>query len=267
MIDLHNHILPGLDDGARDWETALSMAQVAADDGIEEIACTPHITPGLYPNSRAVITKTAAELGFRLGRRGIALRLTVGADIHVTPDLPLRLADRSYPTIGDTRYFLFEPSHHVLPAMLGSLCGELLVAGYIPILTHPERLRWIERHYELICRLNAGGVAMQLTAGSVTGGFGARARYWSHRMLEEGRVDLVATDAHDQSRRPPLLSPARDEIAGRYGDATATALTLGNPRLVLDNRQLPPKQPVELRQERPRKRPGAMRRFFPRKMR
>lgn len=239
MIDLHSHILPSIDDGARSIEMALLMAQIAVNDGVTHIACTPHITPGVFDNTADGIQQAISRFERELRRSQIPLALVAGADIHAAPDLVSRLAAGTIPTLGGSRYLLFEPPHHVVPPGLDRLSDELLQSGYIPVITHPERLTWIENHYDLICRMNDAGAAVQLTAGSLTGGFGKRAAYWSQRMLDEGRVDIIASDAHDHKRRPPLLSPARDMIARRYGDTAAIGMTQTTPLAILRNEALP----------------------------
>ncbi len=176
-----------------------------------------------------------------LDKAGIELRLVAGADVHVVPDLAQRLADGSLPCLEGTRYFLFEPPHHVVPPGLLRVAQDAINAGYIPVLTHPERLTWIENAYELVCELDEAGLVVQLTAGSVTGAFGERALHWSMRMLDEGRVDIIASDAHDPRRRPPVLSKARDVIAARYGEQAAKRMTLTNPMAILSNATLPDK--------------------------
>jgi protein-tyrosine phosphatase len=118
---------------------------------------------------------------------------------------------------------------------LAKFAFGLIAAGFVPILTHPERLGWIERHYELVLQMAFSGVLLQITAGSVTGAFGRRVRYWAERMLDEGVVDLVATDAHDVNVRAPRLSPARDAIDRRLGEETATRLVAKTPLLILEN--------------------------------
>jgi protein-tyrosine phosphatase len=112
---------------------------------------------------------------------------------------------------------------------------DLMVAGYVPILTHPERLSWIESHYPTMRRLAEAGVWMQLTAGSLAGYFGRRPRYWSERMLDEGCAHILATDAHDATRRPPNLSEGRALAAKRVGDMEAQQLVVARPRGVLGN--------------------------------
>lgn len=241
MIDLHCHLLPGIDDGAPDLATAVAMARMAAADGIEHVACTPHITPGVYENTGPDIERRIEQLAVELQAEGIALTLWLGADVHVDPHLVRKLSDGSVPTLAKSRYFLFEPPHHVAPPRLPALVQDLVKAGYVPIITHPERLRWIEAQYELIIRLVRLGALVQLTASSITGGFGTRPKYWSERMLDEGVVDIVATDAHSITGRPPILSVARDMLIGRLGEAEAMEMVYNRPARVLRNEPMLPR--------------------------
>ena len=235
MIDLHCHLLPGIDDGARDLDIALAMARMAVDDGIGTIACTPHILPGVYNNTRATIEGAVERLAAEIERAGIPLQVTSGADVHIAPDLLADLKNGTVPTIGESRYFLFEPPDQIVPPRMNEFAFQLIASGFVPILTHPERLVWIEKQYSLVQQLVAGGVLVQVTAGSFVGGFGRRAKYWAERMLDEGMIDLVATDAHNLDRRPPLLTPARGIISERAGDETATQLVATNPLHILEN--------------------------------
>jgi protein-tyrosine phosphatase len=236
-------MLPGVDDGARDLAEALAMARMAVADGIKVAACTPHIYPGLYKNDTAGIR--AAIAGFRLALRdeGIDLELVEGADIHLAPDLLQRLRAGEIPTLAGSRYLLFEPPHHVAPPRLEESLFALLTAGYVPIVTHPERLTWIDGHYGVFERLVRSGVWMQVTAGSITGRFGGRIRYWAERLLDDRLVHIVATDAHRAKQRAPLLAEARDVVAGRLGEAEALNQVCVRPQGVLQNKapsELPP---------------------------
>ena len=235
MIDLHCHILPGIDDGAADLSVSLDMARASVADGVTDLACTPHILPGLYPNTGPQIRQATQQLQHALDHYGIPLRLVAGADNHIVPDFVPGLRSGHLLSLGDTRYVLVEPPHHVLPPRLDDLFFGLIAAGYVPILTHPERLAWIKSHYEVIKRLVHNGVWMQITAGSLAGAFGKNARYWSERMLDEGRVHILATDAHDTKRRPPNLSQGRDLAAARVGTREAEHLVATRPRGVLAN--------------------------------
>jgi protein-tyrosine phosphatase len=235
MIDLHCHILPGIDDGAPDLATAINMARAFAADGVGIVACTPHILPGLYHNSGPQIRQATAQLQRLLLEQGIPLDLVTGADNHVVPEFLAELRSGKLLSLADTRYILVEPPHHVAPPRLEELFFSLIAAQYVPILTHPERLTWISANYAAITRLNAAGTWFQITAGSLAGHFGRNARYWAERLLDEGRVHLLATDAHDLERRPPNLGRGRELAARRVGDAEAENLVETRPRGVLHN--------------------------------
>lgn len=236
MIDLHCHLLPGIDDGAKDEAMSLAMARSAVADGITVVACTPHIMPGVYENEGPDIAAAVTSRQAVLGREGIALRLVVGADVHVDPGLVAGLRSGRIPTLNGSRYFLFEPPHHVAPPRLEDSLFSILSAGYVPVLTHPERLSWAEGNYDLIVELSHRGVLMQLTGGSITGRFGRQVQRFADRMLDDGIVHLIASDAHNDGSRPLRLSGARDILAERYGREEAENLTLHRPKAILDNR-------------------------------
>lgn len=235
MIDLHCHLLPGIDDGAVDLEMSLRMARMAVADGVHTLACTPHIYPGLYENTAAGIRAAVNSLQARLDARGIKLRLLVGADVHLQPGLSESIRGGRVPTLAGSRYLLLEPPHHVAPPRFEESVFDLMAAGYVPVITHPERLTWIEDHYPTFTRLVERGVWMQLTAASVAGKFGRRPRYWSQRMLDEGCVHILASDAHHPERRPTILSEGRDAAALRVGEIEANHLVLTRPQGIVEN--------------------------------
>jgi protein-tyrosine phosphatase len=144
VIDLHCHILPGIDDGSPDIATSVAMARAFVADGVTAVACTPHILPGLYENTGPGIRQATLRLQEVLVQEDIPLRLVAGADVHIVPDFVAGLQSGRLLSIADTRYVLVEPPHHVAPVRLEELFFGLLVAHYVPVLTHPERLSWIE---------------------------------------------------------------------------------------------------------------------------
>jgi len=256
LIDLHCHLLPGIDDGARDLETSLAMARMAASDGISTIVCTPHILPGVYNNTGPAIRQAVARLREKVSGAGIPIRLLAGADVHIAPDLDVRLGDGRALALNDSRYLLLEPPHHQLPRRLEDLIFGLQAAGYAPIVTHPERLSWIDGHYDLIKRLVDNSVLMQLTAGSLMGRFGRRPRYWAERMLDDGLCHVLATDAHNTEQRAPRMAEARELVAQRLGEDEATNLVLTRPLGILNNvspSELPAPPPARA----PQKKSGA----------
>jgi protein-tyrosine phosphatase len=245
VIDLHCHILPGIDDGASDLSVSRAMAKASVEQGVRVLACTPHILPGLYHNSGPGIRLAVQQLQEGLDQEGIALRLVTGADVHMTPNFIAGLRSGQLLTIADSRYVLVEPPHHTAPPQLEDFFFNLVVAGYVPILTHPERLSWVPSRYEVIKRLVQTGVWMQVTAGSFAGAFGRNALYWAQRMLDEGCVHLIATDAHDAERRPPDLAAGRELVAKRVGPEEAQRLVLTRPMGILKDEN-PSNLPVPL---------------------
>lgn len=262
VIDLHSHILPGVDDGAQTLEDAIAIGRMAEADGIGVMACTPHFMPGVYDNQSSDIRARVKHLNDIFEREGLQVALVVGADAHVRPDFVTCLKQGKILTLHDSRYVLVEPPHHVMPQRLDELMFSIVVSGYVPVLTHPERLKWIEQDYATVQKLAQSGVWMQITAGSLTGRFGRRPQYWAQRMLSEGLVSLLATDAHNTKSRPPLLAEARDLAVSRIGPAEAENLVSVRPAMILENR--PPEEVpmMELRPAVARREPGFWQRLF-----
>lgn len=236
MIDLHCHLLPNIDDGAQSPTQALAMARQAVAEGIRTTACTPHIYPGLYENDRPGILDGVARLRALLQEADIPLSLTHGADIQIVPDLVPGLRAGRLACLNDSRYFLFEPPHHSVPQAFTRLVFDCLAAGYVPVITHPERLSWLdEAHYEWFVDAAVDGAWIQITADAVTGRFGSRARGWAERFLADGLVHILATDAHDDRHRPPRLGEGRRAAERWVGAAEAERLVVQRPQAILDN--------------------------------
>jgi protein-tyrosine phosphatase len=235
LIDLHCHILPGLDDGARDLGVALDMARIAAADGIQTIVCTPHILPGLYHNTGPRIRFATDQLRDALAESNIGIDLFSGSDAHMTTCFTEKLVAGEILPLARSRYVLVEPPRHVAPIQLEAFFSQILIAGYVPVLTHPERLTWVGTGYRTIKRIARSGAWMQITSDSLVGKFGRQARYWAERMLDEGLVHLLASDAHDIHSRPPILSAGRQAVARRLGEHEAKKMVSTRPRGVIEN--------------------------------
>lgn len=235
MIDLHAHLLPGVDDGAETEQEALAMAVAAAEGGTAAMILTPHQRHPRWPNEdvsglreRFAKFKTAA---------GSALRLELGAELYVDSTLLDDVEAGAVLPLAGSRYLLLE----FPPPAVGSareIVHELAIGGWRPVLAHPERVAPWAEDPTLILRLADVGALVQLTAMSITGDFGARAERCSRVLLDHGCVHFVASDAHGVLRRPPPLARARAEIAQRCGEEVATLLLADNPAAVLDDRPL-----------------------------
>ncbi len=234
MFDLHYHIIPGIDDGSPDRETSLAMARMSVAEGVEVIACTPHILPGVYDNAGPDIRRRVQSLQSELAAEGVDCRLVVGCDAHIAPDLVSKLRSGLVLAINDSRYVLVEPPHHVLPPNVDRLFFDLLAAGYVPILTHPERMSWADD--DLVYRLIQSGTWIQVTAGAILGAFGRRAKRRAEQLLLQGWVHFVASDAHDATQRPPAMGEAFRALCDLVGHDEARNLVTLRPEAILENR-------------------------------
>jgi protein-tyrosine phosphatase len=245
LIDLHCHLLPQIDDGSRSLAESLEMASLAVADGISVIACTPHILPGLYDNKGPRIRAAIAELQGVLDKQNLKLTLATGADVHIAPDILDGIGSGRILSLSESRYFLLEPPQAIVPPRFEEYIFKLVGAGYVPIITHPERLGWSDIDYGIFERIVRLGAWTQLTGGSLLGQFGRRAQALAERMLEDGLAHILASDAHNTSSRPPLLSEALEAAAEWIGEEEAWHLVSTRPAGILDNidpRALP--QPI-----------------------
>ena len=245
MIDLHSHVLPGVDDGAVDLDEAVSMCRRAAEDGCRVLVATPHQRNDSWENRDPQrLAALAGELRDRLRETGPELRL--GAEILIDSELLDELDDLSasglLPLAG-TRYLLLEFDRRLGPHGFAmdpeTLTHELLLAGWRPIYAHPEHIPGLGDDLPLARRLVDQGAAFQITASSVTGEVGPDKQEICEAFLAEGLAHFVASDAHGADWRPTGLSEARRVIAGRWGEEVAARLTEGNARAVLADRPLP----------------------------
>ncbi|WP_462322947.1 tyrosine-protein phosphatase [Halochromatium sp.] len=263
MIDLHCHMLPGIDDGSPDLSTSLAMARIAIADGIQVTACTPHIYPGLYENEADGIATAVSQFREALEREALDLTLTYGADIQIVPELLAGLRRGTHPTLNKSRYFLFEPPHHTVPVRFHESIHDTVAASYVPVITHPERLTWLDNeHYPWFVQAAQAGAWIQVTSGALTGRFGRQAQYWGERMLDDGLVHILATDSHDPHHRPPVLSEGRAVAAKWLGEAEADRLVTQRPQAILDNRapaEVPPPPMLDPSAPKPQKAPNKRR--------
>ena len=199
MIDLHCHILPGLDDGAATVAEALELARAAVADGVEILAATPHVRDD-YPTSAAQMELLVDELQVALAEQEIGLDLRPGGEIALER-LPTLEAEelRRFGLAGNPRYLLLETPYHGFPLNLGEQVFELVAAGITPVLAHPERNREIQSSPHRLERLVEMGMLIQLTTASVDGRLGRATKKASFELLESGLAHLIGSDAHTAS--------------------------------------------------------------------
>ncbi len=233
-VDIHCHVLPGVDDGPATMAAAVALCQRLVSDGITTVIATPHQL-GQYTgrNGADAVRLAVAELSAELAGRGVPLRVLPGGDVRVDDGLAARLADGGVLTLGDAGAFILLELPHETLVDLARPVADLAAAGVTAVLSHPERNEVLARRSDAVVPWLAAGMVMQVTAGSLVGQFGPAAERAGWRMIESGQVAIVATDAHDAERRPPAMSAAVDAVAARLGHAVARRLCLENPLKVL----------------------------------
>lgn len=245
MIDLHCHILPALDDGPQTLDQAIAMCRVAENDGVKTIVATPHYRSDIHDVSPHRIADVVQTLNREIRERGIAVTILAGAEIAISPEVVGLLTPGGDLTLNRSRYFLAEFSPLSVPPGWDVLLRNFLHAGLIPIIAHPERNIWFMNHPEALAAAVNTGIKIQITAMSLTGGFGPAVRRFCTRILQQDLVHVIASDGHSDSMRPPLLSRAVRQAASVVGLPQALAMVTTIPGAVIENRLFPepiPKQ-------------------------
>lgn len=232
MIDLHNHLIPAIDDGPADMPSALAMARLAVANGISHMVCTPHIHPGRYDNDAAGIRRACAEFAAALAEAAIPLRVSAAAEVRFGDELLSGVFDGSIPFLGEWRgrqVLLLEFPHGGLPFAAERLTQWLLDNNIMPLLAHPERNKGLLLQPSKLKPFIEQGCLLQLTAGSLAGQFGEPVRRLAHALLEQGLVSIIASDAHNLQHRPPALQPGLEQAARVLGARDAERLVIDTP--------------------------------------
>ena len=241
MIDLHTHILPGIDDGARTLEDALDMARAFVADGVTAVAATPHVRDD-YPTTAEVMSRSVETLRRALDDEGIQLTVHPGAELAVDRIARLGEAElRGLTLAGSGRYVMVETPYYGWPVELVERLLGLRVAGFTPVLAHPERNGEVQANPGLLAPLVHGGTLVQVTAASLDGRLGPRSRETAARLVATGTAHLVASDAHTPDIRAAGMRAA---VAAIRDEALAAWLVADVPRALVAGRDLPARPPT-----------------------
>jgi protein-tyrosine phosphatase len=260
MVDIHCHLLPGLDDGPESLDMALQMAEMAIADGITHVIATPHADSS-YAFNPSLVRERRDELQARFEGR---LILATGCDFHMSFDNidDLRVQPSKY-TLNQKNYLLVEFNDFSIPPSMDQALHQIQLYGATPIITHPERNPVLRSKPERIYRWVRQGCYVQITAQSLLGRFGSQAQTAAEEWLRAGIVHFFASDAHNLTSRPLQLKGAREKVAAKEGADVAQALFVDNPRAVFDGKPLPyvPELP-EHRGQAPGATPRRKKRFW-----
>lgn len=232
FVDIHTHILPGLDDGPQDMAESLALCRALVAEGVVLAVATPHQARSSFDNSNDAIRDALVPLRDRLREQAVPLEVLPGADVRIDVDLVRRLQNDELMTLGDTgQYVLLELPHDVA-FPLGDLAGELGETGVMPILSHPERNAAIVRNPECLRPWVGAGVMLQVTLDSLLGYWGAAAQRTARWILDEGLAAVLASDTHSVTERPPRHRTAWREVSTRWGVVAARRLMVDVPRRI-----------------------------------
>lgn len=231
---MHTHILPSLDDGAASMKAAVSMARIAAGDKVGTLVATPHVIRGVFESGKEDILAATGSLNEELQQEGIPVRVLAGAEYYLEPDLPERNRFGQLMTINDTgRYLLVELPAEQVPHYTGQILYELQLQGITPIIAHPERNAGFIRSPEQLGELCSRGILAQGTAASFTGEFGKSIRKAAIDFLQHGWIHMIASDAHSDRGRPPVLSGAAEVLRILLDRDQWSAIMMVNPQQVI----------------------------------
>lgn len=234
MIDLHSHVLFGLDDGARTIDDAVAMARAAVADGTTTMVATPHFDHPQYRTAEEAASRTLAALRARIAAEGIPLELLAGGELTFSEHTRGRVQRRQLPVIAAGPWVLLE-LYDPLPPGIDDELFQFGLHGYQVLLAHPERFRAVQSSPDLVQRWVERGMHVQITAQSLTGEMGQRNERAARTLLERRLVHVIASDTHNAARRPPGLSRAREVAADLLGsEEAADALVTRNPRAIVE---------------------------------
>ncbi|MDW0112994.1 capsular biosynthesis protein [Sporosarcina saromensis] len=205
MIDIHTHILFGVDDGCETLEESMELLGDACNEGITDIICTPHALHPQYNVTIEQVTNKLALLSENIEKKGLSIRLHPGQEIRLCEDLVEKVLNREVLTLANSKYLLLELPSHTIPSYIINIIQSLVSIDIVPIIAHPERNRAIAENPQRLEKLIRHGAISQITAGSVAGHFGKNIQKLSLKLISTNLVHTYGSDAHNSSTRPLLF--------------------------------------------------------------
>ncbi|WP_029408402.1 tyrosine-protein phosphatase [Thiomicrorhabdus sp. Milos-T2] len=239
MYDLHNHLLPGIDDGAPDLATSIELAKVAIEEGFTHMVCTPHIHPGRYDNTLDSIDNALKQFKAELQTQKLNLQVSAAAEVRIGPEILQAVKLNTLPFLGEwnnQNVLLLEFPNNMIPIGSDNLTKWLLSQNIVPIIAHPERNQAIIDNPNKLKPFLDQGCLTQLTASALTGNFGMQSKAFAEQLLLEDKITIMATDAHNKRYRRPVIQESLQIAIDLIGETKAKKLVLDNPIEITKNK-------------------------------
>jgi len=244
MIDIHCHIVPNIDDGAKSLEDALEMAKIAYSEGIRKIINTSHYHPDFKYKKGEELLKSIKEFNYILKSNNIDIEVCIGNELYYSEDIIEIIEQKEFYTLNNSKYLLIEFPPMRFPKNIVDIIYEIKIRGYIPILAHVERYKEVQENVNLIYECINEGALIQVNASSIIGKNGKEAKQVSEILLDNNMIHFIATDAHSSQRRRPVIKETYKYVSNKYGSKSAEILFIENPSKVIKDEDINIKSPI-----------------------
>ncbi|SFD86871.1 protein-tyrosine phosphatase [Lentibacillus persicus] len=249
MIDIHCHILPGIDDGAQAITDSLAMAQTASEQGIHTIVATPHHRNGAYDNEKNDILHYTTQLNDQLKEEDIPVTILPGQETRINGDMIDEINNGQIQPLNGTKYVFVEFSSNHVPRYAKQMLFDIQVAGHIPVIVHPERNSAIYQHPSILHEFVQKGALTQVTAASLAGKFGKNIRKFSHQLIDANMTHFIASDAHNTTTRGFVMDEAYQELSDEHGQ-DMTYLFMENAQLLINGQNVNKDEPQPIKKKK-----------------
>ena len=245
MIDIHCHIVPNIDDGAKSLEDALEMAKIAYSEGIRKIINTSHYHPDFKYKKGEELLKSIKEFNNILKLNNIDIEVCIGNELYYSEDIIEIIEQKEFYTLNNSKYLLIEFPPMRFPKNIVDIIYEIKIRGYVPILAHVERYKEVQENVNLIYECINEGALIQVNASSIIGKNGKEAKQVSEILLDNNMIHFIATDAHSSQRRRPVIKETYNYVSNKYGVRNAEILFIENPSKVIKDEDINIKSPIK----------------------
>lgn len=237
MVDMHNHILYAVDDGASNFDESISIAKELVKEGVTKVIATPHAHHRLYNTDILIVKENLETLNQSLKNRYINLEVSLGQEVRIHEELLSNLSNNKVLTLNNSNYLLLELPSSNVPLYTPTIISELLTLNIIPIIAHPERNKVFTQQPEVLENLIRVGALAQVTSGSITGHFGKQIQKSALKLIDSNLIHLIGSDTHNLKNRPPLFKKSL-EYLNKHNRADYADFFISNNEYVFHNKQV-----------------------------